>query len=1100
MDKAYNHNGTEDGLYADWEASGAMCADNSSDKPPFTIALPPPNVTGQLHLGHAAMLSIEDVLIRYKKMKGHEVLWIPGTDHAAIATENVVLKHLGIASREELSREDFMKECRKFAQEKHDTIVGQMKKMGAWLDWSREVYTFDEARNIAVNKIFKDLYEDGLIERGHRMIHWSVGAQSVLSDDELEWEDRTEPFYILRCGEFLVGTVRSETKCSDSPVVVHPEGKYVRVKHQEETFIFSKNLFDDKERLAKELNFLEGEFELLETLKGKDLAGQEFEYDTYAGKRKFFVLADEEVIDMDKGTGAMTISVCHSADDYLLAQKHKAKLKDHFFEKIDMHGKMTAQAGACEGMAVDEARKKSAEIMREKGLLAGEDKSYIHRVPICYRSDCVVEPMISPQWFVMVEKEFTDKWTGETTTLKKLTTDAVREGGVDLIPKRFEKTYFHWIDNLRDWCISRQIWWGHQIPVWYDEAGGIHLPKEQKLLFARHGESEANRDKVVAGGVMDAKLTDKGHQQAKDLAEALKDRNITKIIASPMKRAQQTAQVLSDALGIEIETIAELKEIDYGELTGTKMVPGISNLELAVQKGTGETLEALEARAQKAWELLKNKESEGEVLIVGHNTFYSIMDAVRRGKVAKELLLARKNWHLENAGLWETSFFKAPEGEVLRQDKDTLDTWFSSALWPMSPLGWPSCAEASAGKPNNDFEKFYPSDVLETGWDILFFWVARMIMFGRYATGKNPFHTTYLHGMVTDEHGKKMSKSKGNGINPLDVIEKFGADAVRLSLVIGTSPGNPIPLGEHKIGGYRNFVNKLWNAGRFVTMQNPSDQPPSAPAFSEDSSPRKGESEGEPSSLADKWIASRFSTVAKKVSDYLENYQISAAGDAIYHFVWDEFCDWYIEASKAEPNPAFLKQLFGYILKLTHPLCPFITESLWKEVFGAEDLLILEDYPAIDFSDSEAEEVFEKVQILITKIRKARADAKINPKEKIKVLVSAGKDVLCMEKVSHLVCVLAQLSALEIAEKIEAPEKAVKLVIGGMDVYLDLPFDEKAEHERIEKEKVVLAKSIQALEGRLSNQGYLEKAPESLVEQTKKELAEAQEKLDNLSR
>jgi len=889
MDKAYDHNATEDGLYSAWEASGAMRADSSSQKDPFTIMLPPPNVTGQLHLGHAAMLAIEDIMIRYQKMQGKEVLWVPGTDHAAIATENVVLKHLGIASREEMSREDFMTACRKFAQEKHDTIVNQTKKMGAWLDWSREAYTFDEARNTAVNKIFKDLYEDGLIERGHRMIHWSVGAQSVLSDDELEWEDRSEPFYFIRCGEFVIGTVRSETKCSDSPVVVHPEGEYVRVKHQEETLLFAKNLWEDKERLAQELNLLEGNLELIEVLKGSDLVGQSFEYDTYAGKRKFFVLADSEVIDMDKGTGAMTISVCHSSDDYLLAQKHKEALKNYFFEKLDVHGKMTSQAGSCEGLSVEEARKKSAEIMRDMGLLVGENKSYIHRVPICYRSGCVVEPMISPQWFVMVEKEFKDKWTGEMTTLKKLTADAVREGDVDVIPERFEKTYFHWIDNLRDWCISRQIWWGHQIPVW------------------------------------------------------------------------------------------------YGEIDGEK--------KMAV--GSAEELEVAGA----------------------------------------------KN---------------------IRQDEDTLDTWFSSALWPFSTLD-----------NEKDFEKFYPTDVLETGWDILFFWVARMIMFGRYATGKYPFHTTYLHGLVTDEHGKKMSKSKGNGIDPLDVIAKFGADAVRLSLVIGTSPGNPIPLGEHKIGGYRNFVNKLWNAGRFVMMQ-------------------EGD-EAKDLSLADKWIASRFSSVAKKVSEHLEHYQISAAGDAIYHFVGDEFCDWYIEASKADPNPAFLKQLFGDILKLTHPLCPFITESLWKEVFGEEELLILEAYPETDFEDLEAEKMFGQLQELVTAIRKLRAEKNLNPKEKLNIFLEG------IESCEALQALLRALAGIgEFAD--QKPEQAVELLVGKARVYVDIPFDEKAEHERIEKEKVALAKSIQALEGRLANKGYVDKAPAALVEQTKKELAEQREKLDNLSR
>ena len=438
MDKAYDHKQFEDHLYDTWMKSGKMKADNTSTKPAFTIPLPPPNVTGQLHLGHAAMLAIEDILIRYKKMTGHESLWIPGTDHAAIATENVVLKHLNAKSREEYGREEFLDHCRDFASDKHDRIVNQMQKMGAWLDWSREAYTFDDTRNHAVNTMFSMLYEDGLIERGYRMINWSVGAQSVLSDDELEWREDKEPFYTIKCGEFLIGTVRSETKCSNSPLVVHPEGTYVRVKHVDsgETYIIAQNLFEDKERLVKTLNLLEGDFELIETMSGQSLAGQEFEYETYAGVRKFFVLCDE-AIDMDKGTGSMTISVNHSTDDYEIAKRNN--LKEYYIDKISQEGLMTSEAGPCVGMTVAKARKESAKIMKEKGLLVGADESYVHRVPLCYRSGCVVEPMVSPQWFILVNKEFKDRHTGDLTTLCKLTSDAVRNDDVEIVPKRFEK-------------------------------------------------------------------------------------------------------------------------------------------------------------------------------------------------------------------------------------------------------------------------------------------------------------------------------------------------------------------------------------------------------------------------------------------------------------------------------------------------------------------------------------------------------------------------------------------------------------------------------------------------------------------------------------
>ncbi|NJP03777.1 class I tRNA ligase family protein [Candidatus Gracilibacteria bacterium] len=407
MHKHYDHQASEDAIYDAWMRSGRMKADALSPKPKYTIPIPPPNVTGTLHLGHAAMLAIEDILIRYKKMSGYEPLWIPGTDHAAIATENVVLKHLGIASREEMTREEFLAECRTFAGEKHDTIVNQMKKMGAWLDWSREAYTFDEERNFAVNYMFKKLYEDELIVRGHRMINWSTGAQSVLSDDELEWDENETTFYEFWCGPFLIGTVRTETKCADSPVVVHPEAEYVRAKNAEgKELIVSKFCWEERTELRKD-------FELVEVLpNGKVLEGMEFEYETYAGKRKFSVLADE-VIDPKFGTGAMTISTSHDPHDFDMAQRHKLPM----LQKIDFNGKMTAIAGECEGLPVAKARLRSAEIMEEKGLLFHK-RPYTNRVPKCYRSGCVVEPMVSPQWFISVEKEFTDEYTGKKTTLK----------------------------------------------------------------------------------------------------------------------------------------------------------------------------------------------------------------------------------------------------------------------------------------------------------------------------------------------------------------------------------------------------------------------------------------------------------------------------------------------------------------------------------------------------------------------------------------------------------------------------------------------------------------------------------------------------------
>jgi valyl-tRNA synthetase len=658
-------------------------------------------------------------------------------------------------------------------------------------------------------------------------------------------------------------------------VVINPAADYVKAekKTDKSPLIVSKHKWDDGLEL-------QNEFDLIEVVKGKKLEGMEFEYETYAGPRKFFVLVDE-CIDPKFGTGAMTISTSHSLEDYELAQRHDLPM----LQKIDFQGKMTDIAGPCAGMTVAGARKESVKFMEEKGILI-KRSPYTNRVPKCYRSNCVIEPMISPQWFVSVEKEFTDKWTGKKTTLKKLTQDAVREKHVDIIPARFEKTYFQWIDNLRDWCISRQIWWGHQIPVWYDE--------------------------------------------------------------------------------------------------------------------------------------------KGEIAAVG----------------------------------------EAPADKKLKQDPDTLDTWFSSALWPFSTLGWPASAEASADKPN-DYSTFYPTSVLETGHDIIFFWVARMIMFGRYATGKYPFNTVYLHGMVTDEHGKKMSKSKGNGIDPLEMIDEFGADAVRLSLVIGTSPGNPIPLGESKIGGYRNFVNKLWNAGRFVKLQTSNSE--------------TSNKNPEPKSLADKWILSRFSSVSKEIATHLQKHEISIAGDKIYHFVWDEFCDWYIEASKVEKNPTFLKKIFLEILKLTHPLCPFITEQLWKELSG-EGFLVDQAFPVSEFEDKEAEKTFASIQNIVTEIRRVRADNKLNPKDKLSV--SMGEELN-----NGLIEVLAGVKFEDVDKK-----KSAKIVVDAHEVFIQIPVDEK----RQEAEKKKLQGQIVALQGRLANKGYVDKAPVKLINQTKNKLEDAQEKLKKL--
>ena len=1096
MDKAYNHLNSEADIYKAWEDSGAMRADETSEKPPFTIPLPPPNVTGELHLGHAAMLAIQDIMTRYKKMQGHEVLWLPGTDHAAIATENVVIKHHDKKSREEWpSREAFMVDAKAFADEKHDNIVNQMKRMGSWLDWSREAYTFDEPRNFAVNRIFKDLYQDGLIERGYRLINWSVGAQSVLSDDELEYDEVKEPFYYIKCGKFIMGTVRPETKCANSPLIVHPEEDYVEFESSAgDNYIVIKRLYDDKEKFFKTLNFLDAEadYKVLKTTKGSDLVGQKFKAETYAGERDFFVIADE-VIDPEKGSGAMTISASHSADDYDLAKR--LKLDEFFIQKIDFEGNMTDIAGPVAGMFVKKARNVSGKLLEEKGLLVGKDNNYSHRVPLCYRSSCVVEPMISPQWFIMVEKEYTHAVDGKTT-LKKQMQAAVRgfEGedpAVQIIPERFNKEYFRWIDNLQDWCISRQIWWGHRIPVWYDEKNEIHLAEEQEIIFARHGESVGNRDGKVQG--LDDPLTDQGRDHAAEMVETLKSENVGVIVTGTSARNTETADIIAAGLNVEVIHIEELSSYDTKDVAGMSIddIGRVAAIKYCKENGKGEDFDAFVDRLRIGLEKLRAVRADGKIVFVTNRSIYSVLQVLRDGGETSEIFEKRsKNSKLPHGVIDKWPIFQAPDIPNLRQDEDTLDTWFSSALWPFSTLGWPN-EEAP------DFQKFFNNsvngqgtDVLETGWDILFFWVARMIMFSRYATDKFPFHTVYLHGMVTDEHGKKMSKSKGNGINPIDMIEEYGADPVRLALVIGSTPGQKIPIGANKIKGYRNFVNKIWNATRFVGMQSADPET----GLYERTIPTRPVSDN--LSLTDQWILSRLSTVSTEVKNSLESYDISTAGDKIYHFVWGEFCDWYLEAAKVEPNLEVLRFVLAEILKLTHPLCPFITQQCWQELFS-DSLIIEESFPADTYENEGAVAQFSTVQNIVGAIRTIRAEKSLNPKEKI--MGGIKSDEAHIAKSKPLISALANLSGLESNLNLETPEHSATTMVDGLEIFVEVPFDEGVEQARIEKLKAELEKKIAGFKGRLSNSSYTDKAPEHLVNETRKQLEQAELELKTLS-
>lgn len=745
--KPYNPKATEERVYKLWEKSGFFNPDNlpPRHKTPFSIVLPPPNVTGTLHIGHAAMLAIEDIIIRFERMRGKKTLWLPGTDHAAIATQERVEKDLyrkEKKTRHDLGREKFLKQVEKFAKESHDTITTQVKRMGSSVDWSREAYTLDEPRNIAVKTAFKRMYDDGLIYRGHRIVNWDPKLQTTVSDDEVEYVEQKDPFYHFKYGPFEIATVRPETKFGDKYVVMHPNDiRYKKYKH-----------------------------------------GDTFELEWINGPITATIIKDEAA-DMEFGSGAMTITPAHSGLDFEIAKRHNLDIEP----VIDERGLLLPIAGEFTGTHIKKARAAIVEKLQKKGLVTKIDENYTHNVATNSRGGGVIEPQIKLQWFVDVNKEFKlphselkGVKTGQTTTLKKLMSHAVESGQIEIIPERFSKIYYHWIDNLRDWCISRQIWYGHRIPAW------------------RKGISQ-------------------------------------------------------DSL-----------------LTQTRLARDIP-----------------------------------ENIYVG---------------------------------------IEAPEDDGWEQDPDTLDTWFSSGLWTFSTLGWP--------RKTKDLETYHPTDILETGYDILFFWVARMILMSIYLIGQIPFKKVYLHGLVRDGQGRKMSKSLGNIIDPVDMVDKYGADAVRLALIIGTAPGNDSKLSEDKIRGYKHFANKIWNAARFV-ISNLED-------FEVGSKYKPTKSDTDE--------LKNFDLFKKRITDYLENYKFYLAGEELYHYFWHSFADRTIEEHKdilygkdgkgqeaRASAQGLLYTLLSEQLKLLHPFMPFVTEEVWSMLpkprrkvgvpTEASGLLMIETWP-----------------------------------------------------------------------------------------------------------------------------------------------------------
>ncbi len=852
----------EDGIYKKWEESGCFNPDNlelPENASSYCIVMPPPNVTGTLHMGHAAMLAIEDILVRYHRLRGERALWVPGTDHAAIATQTKVekiIKDEGL-SRHGLGRDAFLERVGQFAQESHDTIVNQVRKMGSSCDWSREAYTLDEIRTKAVRSVFAMMHADGLIYRGDRVVNWCPRCHSTLADDEVEYKAQKAKLYTFRYSKdfpFAISTTRPETKLGDTAVAVNPKDE----RYQQ-------------------------------------YIGQTFEVDFCGVPLKLKVIADRGV-EMEFGTGALGVTPAHSMADWQMARENDLPI----IKVIDEDGNIHPGFADYSGKTAKEARRLAVERLVEQGLIEKEEE-IDNNLSICYRCGTPIEPLPSLQWFIDVNKKIAkfDK------TLKELAVEAVRQGVLDrekinIVPERFEKNYFHWMENLQDWCISRQIWFGHQVPVWY--------------------------------------------------------------------RGDETY------VGVE-----------------------------------------------------------------------------------------------------------APDGEGWIQDEDTLDTWFSSGLWTFTTLAKDAeqirVEDGRLVIDSADFKHFHPTAVLETGYDILFFWVARMIIMTTYAVGDIPFKDVYLHGLVRDDKGKKMSKSLGNVIDPLDMIAKFGTDATRLSLVIGSTPGNDMNLSEEKIGGFRNLTNKLWNIARYIIASE---------GFG-------SASEGEfiPQTAADKWIMAEFAKLAGEVTGDLDCYAFSQAGERLREFTWDKLADWYLEASKFEKNedkPKILKHILENLLILWHPFMPFVTEQIWQEM-DKGSMLMLEKWPVLSGA-LEASGSFEIVVEAVKAIRNARSENGVEPAKKIKAVVYAGqKAALLSEQAALIKGLRTGIEGLEISEKGEKIEKAIFVAVGDIEIYLVGALDEAKERERIRKEIENLEKIIGGVKNKLDNKEFVDRAPAAVVEKEKEKLS-----------
>ena len=881
LNDKFNPKDFEDKIYENWEEKNYFKPSDDKTKESYCIMMPPPNVTGKLHMGHALDDTIQDVLIRYKRMRGYRTLWLPGSDHAAISTEMKVVQKLAKEgkTKKDLGREKFLEEAWNWTKEYGGIIQNQQKKLGCSCDWTRNRFTLDEGMSDAVLEQFIRLYEKGLIYKGKRMVNWCTSCNTSISDAEVEYKEEASHLWHIRYkitgteNDYIeVATTRPETMLGDTAVAVHPSDKRY------------KNLIG-KTCILPIMN------------------------------KEIPIIADE-FVEMEFGTGCVKITPAHDMNDYQAGLRHNLEIIEVFDDKFKM-GNLVPEY---EGMDLLEAREKIVEKLKEIGALV-RTEDYTHNVAKCERCKSTIEPKISEQWFVSMKD------------LAKRAADSVRNGETRFVPQRYEKQYFHWLDNIQDWCISRQLWWGHRIPVYYcDECGHFHVSKKAPEKCEKCGSTK------------------------------------------------------------------------------------------------------------------------------------------------------------------------------LHQDPDTLDTWFSSALWPFSTLGWPNTE-------SEDYKEFYPTQTLVTGFDIITFWISRMMTQGLEFTNEVPFKDVLVHGIVRDSQGRKMSKTLGNGIDPLDIIDKYGADSLRFSVLSGTTMGNDIRFMPEKLEQASNFANKIWNAAKFITNSLADDD--KVREFCFEVFEKNHEYNSTLLKIEDKWILNKFDKLVADLSKNLDNYDLGIALDKIYSFIWNEFCDWYIEMVKPriyseDENEKIavsdiLNHVFGSSLKLLHPFMPFITSEIYSKLicFGTEDLIVAK-WPDIreKFVFDKEEEIVEKLKRLIVEIRNIRTQMNVHPSKKSKLLIVKNgleKDILSAKE---FLIKLGFASEIEIIEdETCVPQNAVSIVVDDIKAYL--PFEElvdlEEERKRLEGEKTRLEAEVLRGEKMLSNPGFVNKAPEKKVNEEKEKLANYKKMLENVN-